>query len=149
LVILLLVLSTLLGLTDEFSLRLPAERHTPVHEVLEITSAGVAVVADLEAREAVKVVVVADQWAVLLPGTGGEARDLITAVEVEEASGVDADVTSGSLRARFEGRFAVHATEMCKVAPTIFEIPRPRLFGTLPLSPDFQAITSESHIAYA
>jgi hypothetical protein len=123
---------------DEFSHHLLAGRHILVREaLLEITMGGVVAV-DLEAREAVKGEAVVDQWAVLLPEIGDEARDLITAVEVEVASGVDEDVTSGSQRSQLEGYLVVHATEMCKVAPYS------RYHAhecALPLKPDFQATT--------
>jgi hypothetical protein len=123
----------------EFSRRLLAERHILVREVLPETTTAGAVVVDLEDREAAKVVVVADQWAVLLPGTGDEARDLITVVvEVEVASGVDEDVTSGPQRTQLEGCFAVHVREMCKVAPCSRYHAHE---NALPLKPDFQATT--------
>jgi hypothetical protein len=123
---------------DEFSHRLLAEHHILAREAhLETTTAAV-VVADSEDRGVVRVAVVVDQWVVLLPEIGDEARDLITAVEVEVASGVDEDVTSGSHRSQLEGYPVVHATEMCKVAPYS------RYHAhecALPLKPDFQATT--------
>jgi hypothetical protein len=132
------VLSTLLALMDEFSRRLLAEHHILAHEARPETTTAVVAVADLEAREVVKVAVVADQWVVLLLGIGDEARDLITAVEVEVALGVDEDVTSGSLRIQLEDHFAVYVTEMCKVAP--YSRYHAHEYA-LPLKQDFQATT--------
>jgi hypothetical protein len=121
---------------DEFSHRLLAEHHILAREAhLETTTAAV-VVADSEDRGVVRVAVVVDQWVVLLPEIGDEARDLITAVEVEVASGVAEDVTSGFLRTQLESCLVVHVTKMCKVAPCS----RYRAYEfALPLKPDFQA----------
>jgi hypothetical protein len=134
------VLSTPLALMDEFSHRLLAEHHILVREALLETTTVVAAVADSEVREAVKVAVVADQWAVLLPEIGDEARDLTTAAEVEVVSGVEGDVTSGRHSTNTARGLVCCACdrEMCKVAP----YSRCHAHDcTLPFRPDFQAIT--------